>query len=77
MRPSGNWVMLRTLFPPKPSVPLIGVKTQYFSAMAGNERNIKNIVDYDTESYSSEQNIEYIATKDEKAKNQIIMMNKK
>ena len=40
-------------------------------------RNIKNIVDYDTESYSSEQNIEYIATKDEKAKNQIIMMNKK
>lgn len=37
MRPSGNWVMLRTLFPPKPSVPLIGVKTQYFSAMAGNE----------------------------------------
>lgn len=35
-------------------------------------KNIKNIVDYDTESYSLEQNIEYVATKDEKARNQII-----
>ena len=36
-------------------------------------KNIKNIVDYDTESYDSEQNIEYIATKNEKVINQIIM----
>ena len=36
-------------------------------------KNIKNIVDYDTESYDSEQNIEYVATKDEKLINQIIM----
>ena len=36
-------------------------------------KNIKNIVDYDTESYESEQNIEYVATKNEKARNQIIM----
>ena len=36
-------------------------------------KNIKNIVDYDTESYDSEQNIEYVATKNEKARNQIIM----
>jgi len=36
-------------------------------------KNIKNIVDYDTESYESEQNIEYIATKNEKVKNQIIL----
>lgn len=36
-------------------------------------KNIKNIVDYDTENYLAEQNIEYIATKDKKAKNQIIM----
>ena len=35
-------------------------------------KNIKNIVDYDTESYSAEQNIEYVATKSEKARNQII-----
>lgn len=35
-------------------------------------KNIKNIVDYDTENYSSEQNIEYVATKNEKARNQII-----
>ena len=35
-------------------------------------KNIKNIVDYDTENYESEQNIEYVATKDEKARNQII-----
>ena len=35
-------------------------------------KNIKNIVDYDTESYSAEQNIEYVATKDEKVRNQII-----
>ena len=35
-------------------------------------KNIKNIVDYDTESYDSDQNIEYIATKNEKAINQII-----
>lgn len=40
-------------------------------------KNIKNIVDYDTESYESEQNIEYVATKNEKARNQIIMMNDK
>ena len=36
-------------------------------------KNIKNIVDYDTESYDSEQNIEYVAKKNEKARNQIIM----
>lgn len=36
-------------------------------------KNIKNIVDYDTGSYSTEQNIEYVATKEEKARNQIIM----
>lgn len=36
-------------------------------------KNIKNIVDYDTESYAVEQNIEYVATKDEKVRNQIIM----
>ncbi len=36
-------------------------------------KNIKNIVDYDTENYESEQNIEYVATRDEKAKNQIII----
>lgn len=35
-------------------------------------KNIKNIVDYDTESYDSEQSLEYIATKSEKATNQII-----
>ena len=35
-------------------------------------KNIKNMVDYDTENYESDQNIEYIATKNEKAKNQII-----
>ena len=35
-------------------------------------KNIKNIVDYDTETYSSEQKIEYVATKDDKVKNQII-----
>lgn len=38
-------------------------------------KNIKNIVDYDTESYAVEQNIEYVATKDEKVKNQIIFSN--
>lgn len=36
-------------------------------------KNIKNIVDYDTENYGSEQNIEYVATKGEKATNQIII----
>ncbi len=36
-------------------------------------KNIKNIVDYDTENYESEQNIEYVATKSEKATNQIII----
>ena len=36
-------------------------------------KNIKNIVDYDTESYDSEQNIKYISTRDEKVINQIIM----
>ena len=33
---------------------------------------IKNIVDYDTENYGSEHNIEYIANQDKKTKNQII-----
>jgi hypothetical protein len=37
-------------------------------------KNIKNIVDYETENYEVEQNIEYVATKGEKAKNQIIML---
>lgn len=36
-------------------------------------KNIKNIVDYDTGNYLYEQNIEYIATGDEKVRNQIIM----
>lgn len=36
-------------------------------------KNIKNIVDYDTESYESEQSLEYIATKSEKARNQILI----
>ena len=36
-------------------------------------KNIKNIVDYDTENYDSEQNIEYVATREEKVINQIIM----
>lgn len=40
-------------------------------------KNIKNIVDYDTETYSSEQKIEYVATKDEKVRNQIIMTDKR
>ena len=40
-------------------------------------KNIKNIVDYDTESYSSEQKIEYVATKDEKVRNQIIVTDKR
>lgn len=40
-------------------------------------KNIKNIVDYDTETYSSEQKIEYVATKDDKARNQIIMTDKR
>lgn len=40
-------------------------------------KNIKNIVDYDTENYKNEQNIEYISTKNEKVRNQIIMMDKK
>lgn len=40
-------------------------------------KNVKNIVDYDTESYGSEQNIEYVATKNEKVRNQIIMMQDK
>lgn len=35
-------------------------------------KNIKNIVDFDTESYAVEQNIEYVANKGEKARNQII-----
>lgn len=35
-------------------------------------KNIKNIVDYDTETYESDQSIEYVATKSEKARNQII-----
>jgi hypothetical protein len=38
-------------------------------------KNIKNIVDYDTENYGSEQNIEYVATKDDKVRNQIIISN--
>lgn len=37
-------------------------------------KNIKNIVDYDTENYKSEQNIEYVATKGERVRNQIIML---
>ena len=36
-------------------------------------KNIKNIVDYDTENYDSEQNIEFITSRDEKVINQIIM----
>ena len=40
-------------------------------------KNIKNIVDYDTENYSSEQNIEYVATRDKMARNQIIMTDSK
>lgn len=40
-------------------------------------KNIKNIVDYDTENYSNEKNIEYIATENEKVKNQIILSAKK
>ena len=40
-------------------------------------KNIKNIVDYDTESYSSEQKIDYVATKDEKIRNQIIVTDKR
>ena len=40
-------------------------------------KNIRNIVDYDTENYSSEQSIEYISTKDQKIKNQIIMFEEK
>ena len=36
-------------------------------------KNIKNIVDYDTENYMAEQNIEYIAEGEKKIKNQIIM----
>lgn len=35
-------------------------------------KNIKNIVDYDTESYLEEQNIEYVATKDDGVINQIM-----
>ena len=35
-------------------------------------KNIKNIVDYDTETYSSEQKIEYVATREDKVRNQII-----
>lgn len=41
-------------------------------------KNIKNIVDYDTESYESTQNIEYVASKDEeKRKNQILIFDDK
>lgn len=40
-------------------------------------KNIKNIVDYDTETYSTEQKIEYVATKDDKARNQIIVTDKR
>lgn len=35
-------------------------------------KNIKNIVDYDTENYSSEQNIDYVSNKKDKIRNQII-----
>lgn len=35
-------------------------------------KDIKNIVDYETEIYDSDQSIEYVATKSEKARNQII-----
>ena len=37
-------------------------------------KNVRNIVDYETENYGSEQDIEYVATKSEKCRNQIIMM---
>ena len=40
-------------------------------------KNIRNIVDYDTESYNSDQNIEYVATRDEKAINQILIRREK
>jgi hypothetical protein len=36
-------------------------------------KNIKNLVDYETENYDKSQNIEYIATKDKKVRNQIIV----
>ncbi|MBQ2938086.1 MAG: DUF600 family protein [Clostridia bacterium] len=36
-------------------------------------KNVQNIVDYDTECYGREQNIEYIATKGVKVRNQIII----
>ena len=35
-------------------------------------KDIKNIVDYDTENYSNEQNIDFVAKQDEKTVNQII-----
>lgn len=40
-------------------------------------KNVKNIVDYDTENYSYDENIEYIATEGEKVKNEIILSVKK
>ena len=36
-------------------------------------KNIKNIVGYETENYGDDKNIEYIATENEKVKNQIIL----
>lgn len=36
-------------------------------------KNLKNIVDYETENYDSSQNLEYVATKKEQVKNQIIL----
>lgn len=36
-------------------------------------KNVKNIVDYETENYEEDQNIEYLTTKNEKVKNQIIL----
>lgn len=40
-------------------------------------KHIKNLVDYETENYEIEQKIEYLSTKNEMAKNQILMMDKK
>ena len=36
-------------------------------------KNVKNIVGYETENYGDDKNIEYIATENEKVKNQIIL----
>ena len=36
-------------------------------------KDIKNIVDFDTENYSNEQNIEFVVTDDKKVRNQMLM----